>query len=283
MHLISALPLGLALLLVQACSAARGRVTLHQPSTRSSHFDRSNKIAAASSSAMLIPRGGDIVPLMSPDAAVKTFLGADGLNGITGVLTPEWHMKTYLMDIDDYTIFLVQEAAAVDTVIILLLGLQLFKGMSFEKAVGWSTLPYIFMTVTKLLKGDHKKVGCPTKNGYLVLIINEVVALASIQGRTFAIPIIKVYALFSLINSAAMLFAPEKAGENWNLVPKTSQIIAVVALASIFRGPTMSMVRPLAMSTIVFSVIIMISTNIIISAEISISTPSKYHTSMEPR
>lgn len=226
MLLISTLRLGLSFLLVQACSAASGsRVTLQQPSNRSSHmnFYKANKVATASLSAISIPRGGGIVPLMSPDVAIKTFLGSYGVNGITGGLTPEWHMKTYLMDIDNYAIFLTQEVTAVDTNIVLLLGLQLLEGMPFEKAVGWSTLPYIGMTMKKLLTGDHDTVGCPAKNGYLVLVINAVVALASIQGHALAGPLIKGYALFSLINAIPMLLAPEKAGEVWDIAPKTFQ------------------------------------------------------------
>jgi len=64
----------------------------------------------------------------------------------------------------------------------------------------------------------------PRKNGYLALIINTVVAIASINGHALSIPLIKLYALFSLISGVPFLFAPKEAGGNmWDLVPETNQ------------------------------------------------------------
>lgn len=160
---------------------------------------------------------------MSPDVAVKAFLGASGLNAITGILTPAFHLGSYDMQVDAFSSFMAQECCGVSLNICILLGLQQYSGMKFEKAVGWSTLPYICMTIAKLVTDKHATVNTPRRNGYIVLIINVVVAITSLSGHALADPIIKYYAINSLINGIPFLFAPKTGGKVWDLIPESSQ------------------------------------------------------------
>ena len=187
---------------------------------------RSTTVEMSSSSSVItsIPRGGAVVPMLQKDTAVKAFLGALGLNSISGIFTPKFHLSSYKMQTDDFSSFMASEFCGVSLNICTLLGLQLYYGMSFEKSVGWSTLPYICLQTVKLLTNAHATVNMPRKNGYLALIINTVVAIASINGHALSIPLIKLYALFSLISGVPFLFAPKEAGGNmWDLVPETNQ------------------------------------------------------------
>ena len=218
----------LLLMLVQVCSAAPRPMKTVMTSNANA-MARSTAIASSSSSSSSssvvvssIPRGG-IVPLMSPDVAVKAFLGASGLNAITGILTPAFHLGSYDMQVDAFSSFMAQECCGVSLNICILLGLQQYSGMKFEKAVGWSTLPYICMTIAKLVTDKHATVNTPHRNGYSVLIINVVGAITSLSGHALADPIIKYYAINSLINGIPFLFAPKTGGKVWDLIPESSQ------------------------------------------------------------
>ena len=186
---------------------------------------RATADASSSSQSMMqsIPRGGAIVPLLSKDVAVKSFLGALGLNAATGIFTPEFHLKSYKMEVDYFSSFMAQEFCGVSLNICTLLALQLYSNMTFEKAVGWSCLPYMAMTVFKLLTDKAATVNMPKKNSYFVLVINAVVAIACLTEHTLANLLTKLYAAHSLINGIPLLFAPLTGGKMWDLEPDSNQ------------------------------------------------------------
>jgi len=177
----------------------------------------------ASQSMISIPRGGAIVPVLSKDVAVKSFLGALGLNAATGIFTPEFHLGSYKMEVDDFSSFMAQEFCGVSLNICTLLALQLYSNMAFEKAVGWSCLPYMAMIVFKLLTDKAATVNMPKKNSYFVLVINAVVAIACLTEHTLANLLTKLYAVNSLINGIPLLFAPLTGGKMWDLEPDSNQ------------------------------------------------------------
>ena len=124
------------------------------------------------------------------------------------------------MEADDFSSFMAQEFCGVSLNICTLLALQLHTNMAFEQAVGWSCLPYMVMTVFKLLTDKAATVNMPEKNSYFVLVINTVVAIASLTEHILANLLIKLYAVHSLINGIPLLFVPKTGGKMWDLFPK---------------------------------------------------------------
>jgi hypothetical protein len=106
-----------------------------------------------------IPRGGAVDKM----AVVKAGLSLAGLHGIVNLLAPTKSLAFYGLadtskNLDPKMTFIVLEVGAVSMNYALIPTLQIFQGLSFEKAVGWSCLPYIFMTGHKLLTDKHDEV-----------------------------------------------------------------------------------------------------------------------------
>lgn len=128
-----------------------------------------------------------------------------------------------MMEVDDFSSFMAQEFCGVGLNICTLIALQLYSNMTFEKAVGWSCLPYMAMTVFKLLTDKAATVNMPKKNSYFVLVINAVVAIACLTEHSLANLLIKLYAVHSLINGIPLLLAPLTGGKMWDLEPDSNQ------------------------------------------------------------
>jgi hypothetical protein len=106
-----------------------------------------------------IPRGGAV----DKTAVVKAGLSLVGVHAIVDLLAPTKSLNFYgLADTsenpDPKIAFIVLEIGAVSMSYALIPALQIFQGLSFEKAVGWSCLPQIFTTVHKLLTDKHDEV-----------------------------------------------------------------------------------------------------------------------------
>jgi hypothetical protein len=84
-----------------------------------------------------------------------------------------FHLESYKMEVDDFSSFMAQEFCGVSLNICTLIALQMYSNMAFEKAVGWSCLPYMAMTVFKILTDKAATVNMPKKNSYFVLVISK--------------------------------------------------------------------------------------------------------------
>jgi hypothetical protein len=98
--------------------------------------------------------------------------------------------------------------------------LQYFQKMSFEKAIGWSTLPYVYQAIFKLVTNKHQALGVP-KEVYPPLILNLLIFFAAMTEASFATNLNKFYGIFSLVNAVPMIFAPDMAAKAWKLTIKT--------------------------------------------------------------
>mmetsp|Transcript_18766 Transcript_18766/g.32268 ORF Transcript_18766/g.32268 Transcript_18766/m.32268 type:complete len:301 (-) Transcript_18766:226-1128(-) len=166
-----------------------------------------------------IPRGG--AGPLNPDTTAKVFVGLLGFQAANAMLAPEMCLKSYCHTPDAFSTFLIETNGAVGCTAALLLGLQLFKGMSFEKAIGWSVLPYVVIELKKAFTKQGGAIGFPSANHYPSVILNLVVMCASLTDEGFASGLNKFYGIWSLINGLPMLIVPEKAGKAWGLEPKT--------------------------------------------------------------
>jgi hypothetical protein len=99
-----------------------------------------------------IPRGGAVDKTVIAKAALYTLGAASAVSS----LSPSKYLEAHGLDSGDATSqFLVSEAGSASLNAVLIAALQIFKGFSFQEAVGWSCLPYIFNTIEKLLNDKH--------------------------------------------------------------------------------------------------------------------------------
>jgi hypothetical protein len=213
-----------------------------------------------------IPRGGAV----DKTAVVKAGLSLVGVHAIVDLLAPTKSLDFYgLADTsknpDPKITFVMLEIGAISMNYALIPALQIFQGLSFEKAAGWSCLPYIFMTVHKLLTNKYDEVslaanpltelrrsatfsignwpfwwmnlhlcpqiGMPKANGFFLLFIPTLTAYAAIQGLDFAPTMIKVYGLFSTINALVFFGSPKLACETWKCMHPISPGVLLSARA----------------------------------------------------
>ena len=113
--------------------------------------------ARASSIVNEIPRGGGL----DKTTVAKTALTLVGAHGVVDLLSPAKSLEFYfgITKADDpMKEFMVLEMGGASLNYVLVPALQIFQGMSFETALGYSCLPYIFMTLYKLMNGKLTEV-----------------------------------------------------------------------------------------------------------------------------
>lgn len=128
-------------------------------------------------------------------------------------LAPKESLKPYNINLSSIGEFLTLECAWCDLTTLTLLYLQIVEGVPFLKAMGYHTIPYMLQVVHKVLTG--KTEAGPISNAYFVLAINLFVTYACLSEAPYAMKAVKVYAIFSLINAAVMVPAPEAGMKMW--------------------------------------------------------------------
>lgn len=214
--------------LTSMSGAKKIMVPLTTTKQTSVEFPKPNK-GLGTHAILSLPRGGAI---LAPETAAKVYTAVFGLNAIQGLLFTKAHAAFYqTKEYNTYLNFLLREALGAGCNISLLLYLQYFQAMAFEKAVGWSCIPYMLQVVYKLATGILSELKIPVMNAVLVLALNGAVTYATLTNATFSKRLVQFYAVFSLINALLMYFVPEVAAKTWNLpVPNATQkhLIAVV-------------------------------------------------------
>jgi hypothetical protein len=133
-------------------------------------------------------------------------------------------LKAYGLNADPASERLVQTVGSIGSVHSLLLYLQLYQGMSFDKALGWSVWPWILTSLYHALvaKNDHL-LGYPTKNHIVPLILNALVFVASQTQASWAGNLNKFYGFFSLLYGIPTLLFPQSSAKFQEVSLKTNQ------------------------------------------------------------
>jgi hypothetical protein len=181
-----------------------------------------------------VPRGGG--GPFSADLASKIFIYVYGAKSVQGLLMPELYAKKLFMmkEITETVKFMVLTVTGSGANTSLLLFLQTFKGMPFEKALGWSVLPFTAQLVGKHLVNYHAKVGISKElaNREIVpLAINLAVLVGSQLEADWALPIFKLYGIFSLINAVPWCIDGAKEAKRWGITLSTP---SEIGLGSVF-------------------------------------------------
>lgn len=156
-----------------------------------------------------IPRGGG--GLLDADLAGKIFVHAFGANAALCGLFPQFAIsKVYGVKQASATdCFLIRTAGAVGSNVAVLLYLQ-ERGMSFQKAVGWSTLPYLAREFQSLLTNVNQAVGVPKSAHLPPTIMNMLVLYSSLTDKSWASSLTKFYGYFSILNAVVFYLAPQQ-------------------------------------------------------------------------
>ncbi|KAL3934326.1 MAG: hypothetical protein SGBAC_009936 [Bacillariaceae sp.] len=149
-----------------------------------------------------IPRGGG--PTIDPVLAARIFTFAYGLNGLSGALAPVKHIKMYMVEQvpSKAGVNRIASLTSVGATTGLLFYLQLAKGMSFEKAFGYSMIPMLFNFFYKLSSGEYKK------EPLIPAILTFGTMQAGITQSSYAPLVIKAHALIMLVNGLLCFLAP---------------------------------------------------------------------------
>ncbi|CAB9531792.1 expressed unknown protein (Partial), partial [Seminavis robusta] len=141
-----------------------------------------------------IPRGGGCIDIdlitVEPDLAAKIFIGAYGANAALCFVASEFALKTVYggKDAQPDSLWGGTTLGAVGCNTALLLYLQHFKGMGFEKAIGWSVLPYLTMEFYRIFinPDSDKVVGMKKETHYAAAVLNIAVLVASLMEASWA-------------------------------------------------------------------------------------------------
>lgn len=157
-----------------------------------------------------------------PDLAPKIFLGALGLNTLNGILVPEFHLKMYgPKSVDAFSAHRIQAICSCGLGVVTMFYLQLYKGMSFEEAMGWSVIPSFLNCAYRILFQKDKGAGIPLENSIASVAVLLTVFLASRIGGSVSSGVIKGFGGLTATNSALFYFAPQEAAEVFFFVHKT--------------------------------------------------------------
>jgi hypothetical protein len=159
-------------------------------------------------------RGGGGVDI-DPKTVAKIGMGVLGMQTTVTALAPKETMKAYNVDLSSIGEFLAVYGAGCELNILLLLYLQIFEGVPFLKAMGYHTIPFMLQVAHKILTGKTEATGMPLANAYFVLAMNLFVTYACLSEAPYAMKVVKVYGIFSLINAVVMVPAPEAGLKMW--------------------------------------------------------------------
>jgi hypothetical protein len=135
---------------------------------------------------MLVPRGGGGAGPLYAEFAATLFIAAYGINGVACAVAAKESLKGYGMLTTDSNIRMIQTVGSCGIATALLLYLQQFKGMSFERALGWSALPYALVATAKVITGQDAKIGFQSAKGIPSTVTGVLVFLASMTDASYS-------------------------------------------------------------------------------------------------
>lgn len=163
-----------------------------------------------------VPRGGAVGPL-DADFATKLFIGAYGLNAVGCTLAGKVSMKTYGLKEDESNKQMMKNVGAAGMSHSLLMYLQTFKDMSFDKALAWSTLPFTLIVLYDAATGEQKKISFPEKKNIPSVLLNAAVFYAAMTEATWSKGLFTFYGMWSLFHGLMMHFSPVPAAKFWDI------------------------------------------------------------------
>jgi hypothetical protein len=196
-------------------------VAVSKTSRASFSLRRPKAVATAvrpSVSSVLKFRGG-ASPLLDPDTVAKVVVGFVGVQGAVGFIAQEQNKKLFGAPPEpafDDNLYL--DIIGMTSSCALMMGLQLFKSMSFEKALGLSVIPYLGQVLYRLFTGKLTAVGVSNGSAILLAAIQMVTMYANLNGVDWATNWSKFYGLFSLLNAVVFISSPELGAKSWNVL-----------------------------------------------------------------
>jgi hypothetical protein len=226
-------------------------VTASEIVPRSSFFRPKAAAASAavpSSDIVLKIRGG--AGPLDPDTVAKTFVGFFLVDGAVSFIAKDQHRKIYGIPSEpafDDNWYL--DMSGITGTCALLMGLQLFKDMSFEKALGWSTIPYLAQLLYRTLTGKFTSLGVSNSSGILLIISQTVTMYANLKGVDWAKNWSKFFGLFSLLNAVIFTISPELGAKSWNIVVENMGVrdFSLRAFGTLLAGHAALVAGPLFM------------------------------------
>ena len=208
--------LSLVLLLVpvaaDASSSSNKSFLQHRPPLQGTTTNKVTSVLQVTK----IPRGGAVGPL-DADFAAKLFIGAYGLNAAGCTLAGKASMKTYGLKEDESNKQMMKNVGAAGMSHSLLMYLQTFKDMSFDKALAWSTLPFTLTVLYDAATGEQKKISFPEKKNIPSVLLNVAVFYAAMTEATWSKGLFTFYGMWSLFHGLMMHFSPVPAAKFWDI------------------------------------------------------------------
>jgi hypothetical protein len=220
--MVSKISIYLLLLLPLAVRAKKTTSSLHGRTSKSTTNLLHHGVVKSSplfDEIMLIPRGGGGGGTGPFDAefAAKLFIAAYGINGIACTVDGKTSLKGYGMLTTDSNIRMIQTVGSCGIATALLLYLQQFQGMSFEKALGWSALPYPLVATAQAITGQDAKIGFPSAKNAPSYVISALVIWASLTDASYSNVMYTLSGLWCLFNGIMMYWAPKSGAKFWSV------------------------------------------------------------------
>ena len=181
-----------------------------------------------------IPRGGGGAALIDPELAAKLFVGVYGLNAAGCTLAPAAASEQYGLKSEPANHWLMRFSGAIGLNVSVLLYLQKFQGMAFEKAIGWSVWPFVLNCAYGALDKSDSAVDIPATNHIPSGALNLLVFYASITNASWAPTLNQVYGLWSLVWVIPILVFPESAAKVWSISLKNDSNSYIYSMTGSF-------------------------------------------------
>jgi hypothetical protein len=97
-----------------------------------------------------------------------------------------------------------------------ILALGVLKGVSFNKAFGWSNLPWVLLTLENIWNGVTDKMGIPVAGQYLLLAINSFGLYAGLTDTLMPAAAVGISA-WTALNGAFFALNPGAGASAWGL------------------------------------------------------------------
>lgn len=175
-------------------------------------------------------------PLMNTDMAQKLFVGAYGFNAAVCGLTPSVGCTLYGLPREEANERTVQGAGAVGMTQSLMLYLQVFRGMSFEKAIGWSVWPYLLITGYQAVVCNPEDVAMDysSKKHAPVWVLNLLLFYASQTQANWSGSLNAFYGYWSIVNALPLLIFTEETAKLWDISIKSETVKFLVRTLGYF-------------------------------------------------
>jgi hypothetical protein len=145
--------------------------------------------------------------------AASWFLAA---NGAYFTLAPEPALKAYGAEDTSFIIQKIMHYSGTAFISTAVLSLVMLATDDANKAMGWSGLPWLIVTLSAILNGDSEKMGLPAFNQPFLLSLCAATMYCAFTGT--GMPMVgKLYAGWCLLNGIGAVLAPSKFSAAWGL------------------------------------------------------------------